>query len=230
VPPTEIRTGHRLARVLAVVAVAVVAVSLLTRWLAYRREIATPGIAPPWWLQYFDVNTEMNLPTWFAGGLLVVTGVVTLVVAGLHRPTHPRVARFLGLLGVGLLALSLDELTGLHERLGGVVDSGLHFTWVLPGLALAAVALVLLVRGLRAVSPADRRPFLLAAVLFFTGALVLETVSGQVLLAHGDRAGYLLVTAAEELLEMLGVVVALYAVLRLVRSSRDDAGWRLSPA
>ena len=28
--------------------------------------------------------------------------------------------------------------------------------------------------GLRAVSPADRRPFLLAAVLFFTGALVLE--------------------------------------------------------
>jgi len=59
---------------------------------------------------------------------------------------------------------------------------------------------------------------------------VLETVSGQVLLAHGDRAGYLLVTAAEELLEMLGVVVALYAVLRLVRSSRDDAGWRLSPA
>lgn len=226
--------ADRLAVGLGLVSAGLVGLSLLTRWLAYRREVATPGIAPPPWLALFDVNSEVNVPTWFSVALLVVTGAVALAVAGLHRPAAPRVARFLGVLGLALFALSLDELTSLHERLGAlgatVAGSAVHFTWVVPGLLVAGVLVAALVHGLASLDRASRGPFAVAAAVFFTGALVLETVSGQVLVVAGDRAAYLLVTAAEELCEMAGVVLLLRAVTRLVRVSPDAGGWRLAPA
>ncbi|HEX3201726.1 MAG TPA: hypothetical protein VHW42_07305, partial [Actinomycetes bacterium] len=50
---------------------------------------------------------------------------------------------------------------------------------------------------------------------YLAGAAALEAVGGMVLEAQGHRAMYLLVTAAEEGLEMAGAVLLLYAILRL---------------
>lgn len=56
-----------------------------------------------------------------------------------------------------------------------------------------------------------------AAAPYLTGAVALEAIRGIVLQSQGDRAAYLLVTAAEEGLEMAGSVLLLYAAMRLLR-------------
>lgn len=218
---------------LIAVAVALIAASLLTRYLAYQRELASPGIAPPFWMRLFDVNSEANVPTWFNSGLLLLAGVAAVIVAWLHRPDRPRVAGFLTLFAVGLLALSVDELVSLHEQLGGlgsaIGGSTLHFAWVLPGAVVAVLGVVILARGLRALQSADRWPFIAGVTVLLTGGLVLEAISGIVLDSQGDRAAYLLVTAGEEFLEMAGAALLLLAVLRLVTVERDGAIVQLTP-
>jgi len=221
--------------VLAVVAVGLVGLSLLTRYLAYRREVAAPGIAPPAWLALFDVNAEANVPTWFTVALLVLAAGAAAAAGLVASRSAPRAARFFLALAVVLLLLSLDELAGLHERLGALgaaVTSGsaLHFAWVVPGAALAGLLLVALLVGGRSVPRTVRRQLAVALAIYLTGALLVEAVSGQVLVARGDRAAYLLVTGVEELLEMLGVLLVLRAVLGSVRAQRAGDGWTVRSA
>jgi hypothetical protein len=206
--------------------------SLLTRYLAYRREVAAPGIAPPSWMTLFDVNGEANVPTWFSVVLLLGASSAAGGAALLNRRAAPRRARFYLLVGLALAALSLDELVGLHERLGAVGaavagGSPLHFVWVLPGAVLAGVLLVGLVLGGRSVSAATRRRLWVAVAVYFAGALGAEVLSGQVLVAQGDRAAYLLVTGAEEFLEMVGSILVIRALLKTVRTEPVPGGWTL---
>ena len=232
------RAGHggwKFLLVPVVLAGFLVAASLLARWLAWRRELAQPGIAPPDWVQFLDVNGEANLPTWFSVVLLASTALTALVLGAAHLLGNPRGDRFGLALGVVLLGLSLDELAGIHERLGGLgnrllAGEYLHFTWVVPGAVVAAVLAVALVRGSTSLPARSRRLILLGFAVYVLGALVLETLSGLVLEEWGDRAGYLLVTAAEEFCEMLGVVVVLGGLVRAVELVRDGRAWVLHPA
>lgn len=219
---------------LAVVAVVLVGLSLLTRYLAYRRELATPGIAPPSWMVLFDVNAEANVPTWFTVALMVFAGAVAAGAGLVIYPTSRSVGRFFLALAAVLLLLSLDEFVGLHERLGtlgaaALGRSALHFTWVVPGALLAGILLVALLLGGRSLPRATRRRLTVALAVYLTGVLVVEAVSGQVLLAYGDRAAYLLVTGVEELLEMLGLLLVLRAVLGSIQAERVGEGWLLRP-
>jgi hypothetical protein len=68
-----------------------------------------------------------------------------------------------------------------------------------------------------------------ALAIFVTGALLAEVVSGQVLVAHGHREAYVLVTPVEELREVLGVVLVLGDVLGAVRAPPAAGGWVLIP-
>ncbi|UOY03602.1 hypothetical protein [Blastococcus sp. PRF04-17] len=222
------------AAVLACVAVLLVGLSLLTRYLAYRREAASPGIEAPEWMTLFDVNSEANVPTWFSVALLAAAGAAAVGPGLLSRSAAPGRSRFFLGLAVVLLLLSLDEMAGIHERLGalGAVvagGSGLHFVWVVPGAAAAVLLLAGLVLGGRSLPSLIRRRLSFAAAVYLTGALVVEAVSGQVLAAHGDRAGYLVVTAVEELLEMLGVVLVLRAVCGSMHACHASGGWTLQP-
>ena len=55
---------------------------------------------------------------------------------------------------------------------------------------------------------------------------MVETLSGVVLDAQGDRAGYLLVTAVEEGLEMTGAALLLRAALGCVTVTVEPGGGR----
>ena len=114
--------------------------------------------------------------------------------------------------------LAVDESFELHERLGGfgasVADDRLQFAWVVPGAALACVVGLVLLQRLRTQPAQVRRRLVVAGGVYLTGALVLETVSGQVLRAHGAGGrAYTLVTSVEEGLEMAGASLLLAALL-----------------
>jgi hypothetical protein len=222
----------RVALVLVLVAGLLIALSLATRYGAYRAEVADPGSARvAGWkaiMRLFDVNSEHNVPSWFSSMLLMGCALVAALLAALGRRAGRRDAGSWAGLAALLSLLSLDEAVALHERLGGPAaavlgDStrgALHFAWVVPGLALGLVFVRFVVR----LPASTRRLVVAAAGLYLTGAVALEAAGGMVLEAQGHRAGYLLVTAAEEGLEMAGSVLLLYAAMRLLHLRPEPGG------
>jgi hypothetical protein len=236
-PERPIRSSAaRVALVLLLVAGLLIALSLATRYGAYRAEVAHPGSARvAGWkaiMRLFDVNSEHNVPSWFSSVLLMGCALVAALLAALGRRAGRRDAGSWAGLAALLSLLSLDEAVSLHERLGGPAaavlgDStrgALHFAWVVPGLALALVVGLVFVRFVVRLPASTRRLVVAAAGLYVTGAVALEAAGGMVLEAQGHRAGYLLVTAAEEGLEMAGSVLLLYAAMRLLHLRPEPGG------
>src|SRR6266545_5147574 len=127
----------RVALLLLGVAGLLVALSLATRYGAYRAEVAAPGSAQvaAWKvvMKLFDVNSENNVPTWFSSLLLFGDALLAGLVAALVRRAGGRDAGHWAALAVLLSLLSLDEVASLHERLPDPATA-------LRGAAVAAVA------------------------------------------------------------------------------------------
>jgi hypothetical protein len=222
----------RVALVLLLVTGLLIALSLATRYGAYRAEVAQPGSTQvaAWKavMRLFDVTSERNVPSWFSSMLLMCCALVAALLAALVRRAGGRDAGYWAGLAAVLSLLSLDEAAALHERLGGpaaeVLGDTLHFAWVVPGVVLALVVGLAFVRFVVRLPPSTRRLVVAAAAMYVTGAVALDAVGGIVLESHGDRAVYLLVTAAEEGLEMAGGVLLLYAAMCLLRLRPEPGG------
>jgi hypothetical protein len=182
-------------------------------------------------MKLFDVNSENNVPTWFSSVLLFGDALLAGVVAAVVRRVGGHDARHWAGVAALLSLLSLDEVASLHERLQGPAGAvlggatgALHFAWVLPGALLALLAGTAFVGFLGRLPASTRRLVVTAGVVYLGAAVGLESVSGVVLEAQGDRAMYLLVSAAEEGLEMAAGVLLLFAFMRLLRLRPDPVG------
>lgn len=225
--------ARRTVAVLLGLAGLLVLLSLATRYLAYRADVASPGSerATAWitTMKLFDANSETNVPTWFSSALLLAAAVTAGLVGALVRRAGGRDGGRWLALAATLGLLSLDEASALHERLGGPAEALLgdaagHFAWVVPGAVLAALVGVSFLGFLTRLPRRVRRHLLGAGSVFLFGAVALEAVSGAVLRAYGDRAAYLLVTAAEEGAEMAGAVWFLLAPLSCLAVSAVAGG------
>ena len=169
----------------------------------------------------FDLDQEGNLATWFSVAVLFLNAVVLGAVALTRRGAHG--GRAWAGLFVLLLAMSAEEAAGLHEmtvlplRRLLHADGLLYYTWVVPGAVLViCVAAVYLPFVLR-LPARTRNLFLLSGFVYVGGAIGLEMIGGRHAALHGDDTlGYKLVAQAEEMMEMAGQVVLLYALLDYV--------------
>jgi len=181
------------------------------------------------------VTEEANLPTWFNVVLLAWGALLHAAVGVLARTDgHPAWPWF-GSAFV-LAALSLDDLSSLHERLEGIGrslgggDGVTHFAWVLPGAVLAGVVVL----GCVAAVPRIPRPsavlLALGIGLLLAAAVGLEMAGGAILAGNdgGTSVGYLLVSHVEEFLETVAAVILLAAASSAVRWHRDGDGLRLT--
>lgn len=171
-----------------------------------------------------DLDQEMNIPTVYSALAILVCSALLAVIArsrrlveGAHDDRHWWA---LSLIFVGL---ALDELLSLHEELTGRVELGAVsrvtlFSWVVVGAGFVVVVAAAFSRFLMRLPAATRRLFLLAGVLFVTGTIVMEAAGGY-LGGPGrqDSLAYLIVAHVEEVLEMAGIVVFIYALLSFLR-------------
>lgn len=167
----------------------------------------------------FDFDTEMNVPSLFSAlMLLACSGVLVRLATDGSSPVELR----LGWWGLALvfLFLAVDETFSLHEETIRPLRTGLHtsgllyFAWVIP---YGAAALLLLLTYGRFLQRLPRRTAALcvaAGAVFVSGAIGIEMLGGWYYERHGpDHALYGLLYTGEELLEMLGVALFLYALL-----------------
>lgn len=165
----------------------------------------------PWLLrQFFDVDEEDSLPTWYATSLHLLTSALLFLVALRKRAERDRWTGYWYGLSLVFLALSMDEVAGLHETINSVTP----FSWVIPGAIAAAVFGLAYTRFLLHLPPRTRWLFFLSGCVFLGGALGVERATDWYKDAHQlNTLAYNLWNAVEEGLEMSGVVLFIHAVL-----------------
>ena len=111
-------------------------------------------------------------------------------------------------------------MVGLHESVGSEVDDAVTFPviggygWIVPGTLVGLVGVVVLWRAAKSLTPWARKTVAIAIVLFGAGGVGLEVVEAVVTGDDGEvGTTFFLVTGAQELLEMLGAALFLYAML-----------------
>jgi len=219
---------RRLLLVLLAISSAIVALSLLLPALVHHELTRDVGAARV----FTFVGAEANLPTWWSASLLFGAALLHVQAGALARRSGIKGASAWWILAVLFAALSLDELTALHERLDewglALTDSGFAFPWLVLGTPIAigiiAIALVAgrhLPRRSKVLSLAGLGLVLLSAVgLEAIGGLLLGDQKGEF---QGENTLYTLVMHLEEFGEVAGAALAVCSPIAALQIRRSGA-------
>lgn len=174
------------------------------------------------WLGFYatkiNLDHEANIPAWWSSAKLLLAGC-TFGIVGLRNIHQNKGAWLVLCIAAVLVAMSLDETAGIHEKVGRVVDlvfgdrsetvfkkTGLWF--VVIGFPFAVFFGLLLVASYRTLEFVPNTIVYLAAGMaaLLTGALGVEAITN--LLDAG--AFYSVGVAFEEGLEMVGGSILLW--------------------
>ncbi len=179
--------------------------------------------------RFLNVNAEGNLPTTFSGALLLTAAGLLFIATAVRPSQSTRFQRHWLGLGIIFTGLSIDELAGVHELFNSVgllleklgwdamFQGAFRWPWVVAGMVFVLAISIVYFRFLRALPIRTQVLFVGAAILFVSGAVAMEMV-GAVLADRAEQAArrpFNLEVAIhiEEGLEMLGVVLFIYALL-----------------
>ena len=179
----------------------------------------------------FDLDMEGNVPAWYSSMKLLAVGLC-LYVYGRLILLNDRLAGWLILAAAALFAyLSLDEGAELHEKFGnrltllatdgvGRTDTPFEITglWMVffgPPLLLALVGGIVFLRK-RLSIPYDVFAKALAGAVIFA----IAAGPGDILVNYVTGNAHIIQTAAEELGEMVGVTLILWASMTLLAQQK----------
>jgi hypothetical protein len=180
----------------------------------------------------FDLNHEVNIPTWFSSAALLGSSFLLATIAVLKRKSRGRFVGHWMVLSAVFVYLSIDEVAMLHETMIRPMRHLLHahgilyFTWVVPAAVLLVIFGLAYIRFFFHLDSRTKLLFVLAGVTFVGGAFGLELVGGVVAEQYGtDTMLFMVLTTIEELLEMLGVTIFIGALLYYIE--RHVGEWRI---
>lgn len=182
-------------------------------------------------MELFNPDREMNIFAWYNTALFLVNALLLLLAAWVWRDNDPIIARGLHLLGWVFVILSLDEMVSVHERIGRevsqfLVGEQIVYAWIVPGTVFVLAVAAVIVPMLRRLPSRLFRQMLLAGAIFVGGAIGLEGLGWFVTHVDGGWTfRYLMLTWAEESLEIAGLSVFLVAVLRTIAAPGQS--WRV---
>ena len=191
-------------------------------------------------LELLNVATDSSIPTWYSSLSLLFCSILLAAITVAKKRQGGSYAVHWGILAGLFLLMSIDEVAAIHERVGGALGralvsaagftpSGLiYYAWVVPGIALVFVVVLAYLRFLAHLPKSTLLFFLLAGGIFLAGAIGMEMLGALLDYEVRDPSNsthitYAVVVAIEESLEMLGIVVLIYALLSYVRCHAEEA-------
>lgn len=218
---------HRLTRFLLVFILSLVAFSFFLKFSLY--------FLPDYPLRdtlisLFDINKEQNIPALYSWSALLFSAMLLATIAQVKKIVGDRYVSHWRALAIIFVYLSVDEAISLHEKFVEPVRNRLntggifYYAWVIPASILVVIFGLTFSKFLMALPPKTKRLFLIAGTVFVAGALGLEMVSG--VYADGSDSDNIVMaalTSIEELMEMLGIVIFIYALLAYI--SNYLKGW-----
>ncbi len=184
----------------------------------------------------FDLDGEKNIPTWYTSLLWAIAAGLALVAARRGFSQDAVLRWSWTLLGCVFLLLSLDEVASLHERLLGLAGAAaqqalgladsFYYDWAAMGLILVVLVAALFVPFLLRIPRDVAARLILAGGVFLSGSLAIETVgssyeAGWISSTELFRISWHRLIFLEELLEMIGAILAIHALLRWLASPRE---------
>ena len=236
-------SAKRVMWVLSVAVIVLISLSVLGQISKYSFDHPKlKGFVPAFYVDY-----ESNVPTWYSSFALGMAGGLLALVALVKHHRRDAFRLHWAILAVVFFGLSLDEVAMFHEYpiepLREAFDAGglFYYTWVVPGALFVALMGFSFQRFLRHLPKRTGMLFMLSAMVFVGGAIGVEMLSGM----HADLFGeenftYAMIITCEEFMEMLGVVIFIYALadyintalggIRLQFGSEPDHETRPTPA
>ncbi len=185
-------------------------------------------------LGLFDLNKEWNIPSFYSSVTILLCGGLLAVIATARKRQEKRDYLYWAGLAVVFIFLSLDEAALLHERLiiplrTALNTSGvLYFAWVIPYGIFVIIIILIYLRFLFSLAGRIRYLIVLAGILYVAGVLGVEFISGYWFELYGEKnVTYALITMCEESLEMVGILVFIYALMSYITSKLNDLCFRI---
>lgn len=177
----------------------------------------------------FNLEGELTIPALYSASALLLCSIFLAIIAYAKKLAGERYVRYWGALSIIFLCLSFDEVLGLHELMTSSLTSALHFKgflyqgWVILGAVFVLICLLAFASLLTTIPAQTRRLFLIAGTLFVGGAIGMKPVEGyytNLLALHSQQPNmtYAIIMTIEELLEMLAIIVFIYALLSYISS------------
>ena len=219
--------SRKIARTLAFIAVALVVFSVSVS--AYEVISGTEI------LNKLDVDWEGSLPSYFSSLLLIGSSVLLGIIA-FHKKAN-RDDYSLHWLGLSIIffLLSIDETVAIHEGFVYPLQDLLgasgffYYAWVIPGIICVGIFGLAYWRFVMHLPPKARKLFILAGMIFLSGAIGMELIGGKWADTIGiENLVYVLIVTVEESLEMTGIVVFIYALLQYLKTLLPNIHFSLS--
>lgn len=192
---------------------------------AYLKSANYPLPSSEWFADLFDLNNEFNLPAWYqAFALLFSAGLLAVIVHFKRQQRDHFLPRWRFLAGL-FFFFFIDEVFSIHEiliipavREALNLPALFYHTWVIPGAILVGIFCIKYLKFFQHLPFKFKRLFLLAGSIYVGGALITEMVNG----VFGEIYGYTsllnsLLTVVEEVLEKIGILVWIYALLKYIQ-------------
>ncbi len=183
----------------------------------------------PWLMsvqKIFGLTHERNIPTWYASSTLLLSAFFLALIAFAKKKEGARFVLHWTSMSFIFIYLSFDEAFVVHEKwtkpLRTYFNAGglFHYAWVIPAIAFVLIFVLAYLRFLIHLPVSTRRLFLIAGALFIGGAIGLEMYSGYYESYYGRyNIPVAMIGAAEEFLEMLGIVVFIHALISYLGSN-----------
>lgn len=181
------------------------------------------------WLEHliyrFDLDSEPSVPTWFSVILLFIASLAAFFVGISEK--NKAFSKYWYFIASILLIFSIDEAASFHEsfglwlgqRLGVEIPLGFATIrdWVVIALIAVILVTIILWNFVRKLPKRTMWLLIAAAAVFVSGSLGVETLHFTAFSFEDASFAHRLSNAAEEGLEMLGAVLALYALLDYAR-------------
>jgi hypothetical protein len=169
----------------------------------------------------FVMNYEGNIPTLFSFFLLNSCCFLLINIFLYQKYLKSKGSLHWLFLSLIFFLLAFDEAASVHEKLIPLTQVYLgakgwfHFGWIIPAGILVLAIGVFYVRFLMALPRTIAGLSLLAGALYIGGGLLIEMPEGAYAEVYGqDSFGFHAFTVVEETLEMVGLSLYLYTLMR----------------
>lgn len=173
-------------------------------------------------IRLINFDTENNFPTLFSFLILSISSILLFFIAKMNKEANYDFKYWL-FLGWVFMFLAIDEAISIHEIIGGIVqrtfktDGIFYFAWVIPYGILLILLLITLRKFLNNLPKEILKLFLFSGLIFVIGAIGFEMIGSKIRYDIGmNNTNYIVVYTIEETLEMVGISLFIYALLRYI--------------
>lgn len=159
----------------------------------------------------FDLNQELNIPTWYQGILLFYSAILLHRIAG---KVNSGKKIYWNVLAFIFIILSMDEVSSIHEDISMYVGnyfklSGyFFFAWVIIAIPLLIILAIWLFPFIKKLPKQIAVAMVISALIYILGAVGMEMLGGkyaEIYFQHNLQFNTL--STIEESFELIGVTL-----------------------